>query len=138
MARPRQDVTDAELAILELLWDRTTASTRQIVDALYPGGGAGRYATVQKQLERMEAKGLIHRDRSYFQHLFSPAVDREQLAGQRLRTVLDKLCEGSLVPLLSHLVRTRPLTPEERKALRELIERPEPRQRTPSRKPRKE
>jgi BlaI family penicillinase repressor len=138
MARPRQDVTDAELAILDLLWDRATASTRQIVDALYPGGGAGRYATVQKQLERMEAKGLIHRDRNYFQHLFSPAVDREELAGQRLRTVLDKLCEGSLVPLLSHLLRSRPLTAEERKALRELIEQPEPQQRSTSRKPRKE
>jgi predicted transcriptional regulator len=135
MARPRQDVTSGELAILEVLWDRATASTRQIVDALYPGGGAGRYATVQKQLERMEAKGLVTRDRSYFQHLFSAAVDREQLAGERLRTVLDKLCEGSLVPLVSHLVRTRPLTTEERQALRELIDQPpqkpaKPRKRT--------
>ena len=83
MARPRQDVTDAELAILELLWDRVTASTRQIVDALYPGGGASRYATVQKQLERMETKGLIHRDRSYFQHLFTAAIDREELEDAR-------------------------------------------------------
>ncbi|HKD35682.1 MAG TPA: BlaI/MecI/CopY family transcriptional regulator [Pirellulales bacterium] len=124
MARPRQDVTEGELAILELLWDRKTASTRQIVDVLYPGGGAGRYATVQKQLERMEAKRLVIRDRSYFQHLFSAAIDREQLAGERLRTVLDKLCEGSLVPLVSHLVRTRSLTPEERQALRELIDQP--------------
>lgn len=138
MARPRQDVTNAELAILDLLWERGTASTRQIVDALDPGGGAGRYATVQKQLERMEAKGLIHRDRSYFQHLFSPAVDREQLAGQRLQTVLDKLCEGSLVPLVSHLVRTRPLTPEERRALRDLIDEPTPRKPATPRKRRKE
>lgn len=138
MARPRQDVTPAELAILELLWDRAKASTRQIVDALDPGGGAGRYATVQKQLERMEAKGLILRDRSYFQHLFSPAVDREELAGQRLRTVLDKLCEGSLVPLLSHIVRTRPLTPDEREALRELIDQPNERKRSTPRKPKKE
>ncbi len=137
MARPRQDVTDAELAILELLWTRGTASTRQIVDALEPGGGAGRYATVQKQLERLEAKGLIHRDRSYFQHLFSPAVDRQELAGQRLQTVLDKLCEGSLVPLVSHLVRTRPLTPEERNALRELLDQPSPPKSTGGRKRKK-
>jgi predicted transcriptional regulator len=138
MARPRQDVTEGELAILELLWDRKTASTRQIVDALYPGGGAGRYATVQKQLERLEAKGLVTRDRSYFQHLFSATVDREQLAGERLRTVLDKLCEGSVVPLVSHLVRTRPLTPEERQALRELIEQPPTAKPSKSRKRRKE
>ena len=122
MARPRQDVTEAEMAILELLWQSSQASIRQITDALYPDAGPGRYATVQKQLERMEAKRLVRRDRRYFQHLFSAALGREQLAGQRLQTVLDRLCEGSLVPLFSQLARTRPLTPQERQALRELID----------------
>jgi len=112
------------MAILELLWQRGQASIRQITDALYPdaGAGPGRYATVQKQLERMEAKRLVRRDRSLFQHLFSAALGREELAGQRLQTVLDRLCEGSLVPLFSQLARTRPLTPQERQALRELID----------------
>ena len=46
MARPIQDVTEAELAVLQVLWDRDAATIRQITDVLYPGGGASRYATL--------------------------------------------------------------------------------------------
>src|SRR5215469_15407049 len=123
MARPKQDMTDAEQAIIELLWDRGRASIRQIVDTLHHDDtGQTRYATVQKQLERMEAKGLVSRDRSLFVHVFVPALSREEMIGRKLQTVIDKLCGGSLVPLLSQLTRVRKLTPKERKALRELLE----------------
>src|SRR6516165_1764165 len=116
MARPRQDMTEAEQAILELLWEKGQASIRQIVDTLHPDdSGQTRYATVQKQLERMEAKGLVRRDRSLFVHVFLPALSREEIIGQKLQTVIDKLCGGSLVPLLSQLTRVRKLTPRERK-----------------------
>jgi predicted transcriptional regulator len=123
MARPKQDMTEAEQAILELLWDRERASIRQIVDTLHPDDpGQTRYATVQKQLERMEAKGLVRRDRSLFVHVFLPALSREEMIGRKIQTVIDKLCGGSLVPLLSQLTRVRKLTPKERKALRDLLE----------------
>ena len=122
MARPRQDLTEAELAILELLWEKRQASIRQITDALQPRATASRYATVQKQLERMEEKGLVRRDRSLFVHVFLPALSRDELIGQRLLNVVEKLCGGSMVPLLSQLTRVRRLTPQERRALRELVE----------------
>jgi predicted transcriptional regulator len=123
MARPKQDLTDAEQAIMELLWDKGKASIRQIVDAIYPDDpGQIRYATVQKQLERMEAKGLVARDRSLFVHLFAPTLSREELIGRKLQTVIDNLCGGSLVPLLSQLTRVRKLTTKERKALRDLVQ----------------
>lgn len=123
MARPSQDMTEAEQAIIELLWDKGQASIRQIVDRLHANDpGQTRYATVQKQLERMEAKGLVKRDRSLFVHVFVPAVSREEMIGRRLQTVVDKLCGGSLVPLLSQLTRVRKLTAKERKALRELLD----------------
>ena len=123
MARPKQDMTDAEQAIIELLWDKGRTSIRQIVDTLHPDDtGQTRYATVQKQLERMEAKGLVNRDRSLFVHLFVPALSREEMIGRRLQTVIDKLCGGSLVPLLSQLTRARKLTARERKALRDLLD----------------
>lgn len=125
MAREPQDITEAELAILELLWDRGTASIRQITDTLYPGAGAGQYASVQKQLERMEAKGLVARDRSLFVHVFSPAIDREELIGRRLRAVVDRLCGGSFAPIISHMARTGKLSDRERQALRDLIEQPD-------------
>jgi BlaI family penicillinase repressor len=122
MARTPQDVTDAELAILQALWDGGPATIRRLTDVLYPRGGAAHYATVQKLLERLEAKGFTCRDRGGAVHVFAAAVGRDELIGRRLRAVADKLCGGSLTPLLTHLVRTRRLSERERRELRELID----------------
>ena len=127
MARTPQDITEAELAILQILWDQQKAPIRQLAEALYPKPSTTQYATVQKQLERMEAKGFVRRDRSLFVHQFSAAVDRDELIGRRLRAVADKLCGGSLAPILSHLARAKKLTEAERRALRNLIDEPTPR-----------
>ena len=118
------DVTEAELAVLEQLWtSREPATIRAISDRLYPKGGAAHYATVQKLLERLEAKGFVRRDNSEIPHRFSPAVGREELIGRRLRAVADKLCGGSMTPLITSLVESRALTKRELDELRELIDR---------------
>src|SRR5918997_3841749 len=122
MPREPQDITEGELAVMQVLWDRPAASIRQITEALYPRNTASHYGTVQKQLERLEGKGFVKRDRSLFVHLFSAAVDRDALVGRRLDAVMDKLCGGSLEPILTHLLRAPRLTDEQRRRLRELIE----------------
>jgi BlaI family transcriptional regulator, penicillinase repressor len=122
VARTPQDVTDAELGVLQILWDHGPAPIRRLTDALYPGGGAAQYATVQKLLERLEAKGYVRRDRSASVHVFAAAVGRDELIGRRLKTIADKLCGGSLTPLLSHLLQSRPLSARERQMLRALID----------------
>lgn len=122
MSRLSRDVTDAELAVLQVLWERQAANIRQITDILYAEGTASQYATVQKLLERLEAKGYVQRDRSCWPHLFTALVDRGALIGFRLRAVADKLCSGSLAPLLAHLVASERLGPEERQVLRSRLE----------------
>ncbi len=122
MARPTQDVTEAELAVLGVLWDLGPCPIRRISDAIYPEGGTSRYATVQKLLERLEAKGCVARDRSESVHRFSASIDRGDLIGKRLQDVAETLCGGSLTPLLTHLVEARSLTPSDRRTLRGLIE----------------
>jgi predicted transcriptional regulator len=122
MARPARDITEAELAVLRVLWERASATIRQLTDVLYPGGGAAQYATVQKLLERMEAKGYVRRDRSLFVHQFTAVLDRDELIGQRLRALAETLCDGSLTPLMTHLARASRLTGSERDALRAIIE----------------
>ena len=123
MPREPQDVTEAELAVMQRLWDAGRASIRQLADALYGAdAGPAQYATVQKQLERLEAKGFVGRDRSLFVHVFTPAVDRDELIGRRIRAMAEKLCGGSLVPILSHLARSKGLSQKERRALKDLID----------------
>jgi predicted transcriptional regulator len=122
MARPAQDITESELAVLRILWDRGAAPIRQLTETLYPGGGTAQYATVQKLLDRMEAKGYVRRDRTLYVHLFTAVLDREELIGRRLRSLAETLCDGSLTPLLTHLARAQDLTEEDRLALRAIIE----------------
>src|SRR5438067_6238398 len=121
MGRTPQDITDAELSILQALWDAGPATIRQLTEALYPGGGVAHYATVQKLLERLEAKGCVRRDRSAgvptfrgSPHVFAAAVGRDELIGRRLQSLAEKLCGGSLTPILSHLLQSRPLSAAER------------------------
>jgi predicted transcriptional regulator len=121
MAAPG-DVTEGELAVLEVLWDRGPSAIRQVTDRLFPGGSTAHYATIQKQLERLEDKGFVARDRTLHVHLFSATVGRDELIGRRVRAVVDRLCGGSLVPLLSHLAEAHELTDAERRALRELVQ----------------
>jgi predicted transcriptional regulator len=121
MARTPQDVTDAELAVLHVLWERGAATRRQITDVLYPGGGPAHYTTVQKLLERLQAKGYVTRERGEGALTFRPTVGREELIRRRLQDVAEKLCEGSLTPLLINLVRTQALTPEELQGLQGLV-----------------
>jgi predicted transcriptional regulator len=123
MAQTPQDVTDAELAVLQHLWDGGPAPIRKLADALYPNGNEAHYATVQKLLERLEAKGHVTRDRSKHAHVFAAVTSRDAIVGRRLRAVAEELCGGMMAPLLSHLVRAEALSPTERQELRDLIDR---------------
>jgi predicted transcriptional regulator len=122
MAKPPQDVTDAELAVLQELWSQGPATIRQLTEAIYPEGGPAYYATVQKLLERLEGKNSIRRERAAGAHVFSAVLEPEELIGRRLRAMAEKLCGGSLTPLLTHLVKAQRLTAKQRQELRALID----------------
>src|SRR5262245_19550411 len=118
------DVTDAELGVLQTLWERGPLTIRQIVEVLYPGAGtSGQYGTVQKLLERLENKECVRRDRTPWPHVFAAAVDRETLIGWRLRETAEKLCGGSMAPLLLHLLRVEQFSDPERRELRAFLDR---------------
>lgn len=122
MGRKRKDVTDAELAILRVLWDRGRATIRQVTDVLYPGGSASEYATVKKLLARLERKGYVSRDDRDLAHVFQATITHDDLVGQRLQALSEDLCGGSRVPLLMNLLRAQKLTRQERRELDRLLD----------------
>jgi BlaI family penicillinase repressor len=120
---PTTDATDAELAVLKLLWSRDGATIRELADELYPGGETAHYATVQKLLDRLESKALVERRRVRRSNVYSCRVDRGELIGRRLRDTAEKLCDGSLTPLLTHLVNVSDLSAADLADLRNLVRR---------------
>ena len=121
MPKQRPDVTETELAILEILWDEEPATIRTLTDRLYPDGTASHYATVQSLLERLESKGYVARRRSRVPHRFRTKVGRRELIGNRLRDVADALCAGSMSTLLTSLLEDHDYTGADVDALRELV-----------------
>jgi predicted transcriptional regulator len=124
MARPKQDVTEKELEIMEILWGSGGATIRGIAGRIYPRGSFAHYTTVKKLIERLEEKGYVARKTDRMAHEFSAAVEREELIGRRLRAMADQLGGGSLVPLVSGLVKAAgPLKRSEIDELRALVDR---------------
>ena len=114
-------VTEAELAILKVLWDGGSRTARDIRAALYPHNTASNRATVQKLLERLESKELIDRDRSSFVHSFTARLSRDEFVGQQIDALADRLTDGSFVPLITNLVGKARLTAEELAELRKIL-----------------
>jgi predicted transcriptional regulator len=117
------DVTDAELAVLRHLWEHGTSTRRQLTDALYPDGGPAHYTTVQKLLERLEGKGYVRSELAGLVRVFAATVERDDLIRRRLRDVAEKLCDGSVAPLLMNLVEAGSVSDAELAELKALVRR---------------
>jgi len=113
-------ITDGELSILQVLWQRGEPTTREITAAVYEEVTDSKMASAQKLLERLEAKGCVQRDRSQRAHRFRPLVSHEQFLRSRLEALADRLCDGALAPLVTTLLRSAGLSRSERDQLREL------------------
>src|SRR5271157_2281908 len=111
--RSAADVSETELAMLQVLWERGQATRRQVADSLYPGGRESHYATVQKLLERLEKKGFVRHDRRAGVLVFEVSVDRDEFIRRSLQGLAERLCGGSMTPLVMTLVRSQPLSAAE-------------------------
>jgi predicted transcriptional regulator len=114
-------VTDAELAVLKILWQRGPLTAKAITAAIYPDGAESEFASVHSFLQRLERKGLVHRDRSSFVHSFSAAVSQVDVAGLELETLAARLGEGSIAPLIMQLVEQKRLSAKEAAEIRKLL-----------------
>src|SRR5579864_4404584 len=115
--RPAAEVSETELAMLQVLWERGAATRRQVAGSLYPGGGDSHYATVQKLLERLEKKGFVRHERGERVLVFEASVDRDEFIRRRLQGIAEKFCGGSVTPLVMTLVRSQPLSAAEAEEL---------------------
>jgi predicted transcriptional regulator len=114
-------ITDAELSILQILWERGEAGTREIATALYEEVTDPKMASAQKLLERLETKGCVRRDRSERAHRFRPLVSQEQFLRSRLQALADRFCDGARLPLVMTLLNSKGLSRKEREELRKLL-----------------
>src|SRR6187402_3275290 len=117
--------TEAELGILNVLWERGASTVRDIHEILYRDEGAG-YTTALKLLQIMHAKGLVERDDSERAHVYRPAVSKEKTQKRFLTDMVQRVFDGSASQLVLHALGSRPrATPEELDEIRALLDRME-------------
>jgi predicted transcriptional regulator len=122
MARTPRDVTEAELNVLQVLWQQGSLTIRAVAEILEPNRADAYYSTVKKLLERLEAKHFVRRQLDGIAYIYEAIVDRDELVGRRLREVAETLCEGSVTPLLTQLAQHGRLNKKQQKMLMELID----------------
>jgi predicted transcriptional regulator len=114
--------TDAELAILRVLWERGPSTVRQVHEALSTRERPTAYTTALKLLQIMTDKGLVRRDDSDRSHIYHPRLTQEQTQRQLVRDLLDRAFGGSASKLVMQALNARRATPEELGEIRKLID----------------
>jgi BlaI family penicillinase repressor len=122
MMSSRTPLANAELAIMELLWDEERLTARDLRESLYPESKKAQHGTVQRLLQRLEAKGYVARDAKLSVHLFTATVSREEYASSQLESLADRLTHGSLAPLVTHLMEQNRISPDEIERLRNILD----------------
>lgn len=119
-ARP----TDAELAILRVLWERGASTVRQVYEVLSAEKELG-YTTVLKMLQIMDEKGLVRRDVSDRVHVFTASHSQVQTQRRLLDDLLDKAFGGSSMSLVMQALATRMASREELAEIRKMLDQAE-------------
>ena len=113
--------TDAELAILRVLWDLGPCTVRQVHEVLSRERPAA-YTTSLKLLQIMTDKGLVSRDERDRSHVYHAKLTEEQTQRQLVRDLLDRAFGGSASKLVMQALAARRASPEELGEIRKLIE----------------
>ena len=113
--------TDAELAILRVLWERGPSTVRQVHESMSRERPAA-YTTALKMLQIMTEKGLVRRDESDRSHIYHARLTEEQTQRQLVRDLLDRAFGGSASKMVMQALATRRASAEELTEIRKLID----------------
>jgi predicted transcriptional regulator len=111
--------TDAELAILRVLWERGPSTVREVHEVLQDGSG---YTTVLKMMQIMTEKGLVVRDESQRAHVYSARATQEKTQRQLVTDLVERAFGGSPAQLAMQALSTKKTSPEELAELRRLLD----------------
>jgi predicted transcriptional regulator len=113
--------TDAELAILQVLWELGPSTVRQVQDRLETERGTG-YTTTLKLMQIMFEKGLVDRDDTNRSHVYSAVVTRQKTQRQMVGQLLDQVFEGSAQQLILQALSAKKSTRSELAEIRKLLD----------------
>ena len=114
-------LSQREWLVLGVLWDRPGPTLGELTQALWEQTGWSRN-TALTYLTRMEAKGLVSIDKEGCPRLYRAALSREECQAQARDSFLRSVYRGATGDLVAAFLKEKPISGEEREALRRLLE----------------
>ena len=114
--------TEAELELLQILWNKEPATVRDIYQALNEEKPSG-YTTVLKLLQIMTTKGLVVRDEANRAHVYRAAFTQDSMQSRLLKDLSNRLFAGSAAQLALHALSMEQASDDELAQIRALLER---------------
>ena len=114
-------ISEAESAVMEVLWARSPLTAEDVVTALADSRD-WQEATVKTLLNRLVRKGAVAASRDGRRYLYTPVLQREAWLLGESEGLLERLFDGRVAPLVSHFSRHRKLGRKDIAELRKLLE----------------
>jgi predicted transcriptional regulator len=114
-------LTDLQYSIMRVLWDRGEASAAEICQAIHAERGLA-LSTVATLLSRLEKRGVVVHDTRARQYVFKPTVTESEVRRTMVSELTDRLFNGDVTALLSHLLSAREMSPGDLARVKALID----------------
>jgi BlaI family transcriptional regulator, penicillinase repressor len=116
-----ETLTQAELRIMQVLWERESGTVQQILDAL-PAQPPLAYTTVLTIIRILERKGYVGHDKDGRAHIYRPTVRRDEASRSEIRHLVSRFFRNSHEDLVLNILEDRGIAPAELARLRTMLE----------------
>lgn len=120
MREPVQ-LTELQLDIMRVLWARGEGTVAQICEALEPQRGLA-LTTVATLLSRLEKRGVVAHETRARQFVYRPLLTEAEVRHSMIHELTERLFDGNVADLLTHLVTERQISPGDLDRLKALLE----------------
>jgi BlaI family penicillinase repressor len=121
MSRAAPRMGKVQLQIMQVLWARGRATAREITEELCRAKPIA-HSTVQTLLRKLEAKGALTHDVEERTFVFRPLYQQAEVTRTATRDLLARVFDGSVYGLVAHLLKNEPISEEELRRLRQLLD----------------
>jgi predicted transcriptional regulator len=123
MRRPSPTLTEQELEIMKVVWQRDTSTVRDVYEALLEHRKVA-YTTVMTMMKILEQKQYLKKNQADRAYVYRPAQPKRQVIGDMVRDFVNRVFNGSAEPLLVHLVEEHNLSREDLDEIAQLRRKP--------------
>jgi BlaI family penicillinase repressor len=123
MRRRSTTLTEQELEIMKIVWERDSATVRDVYEKLLERRKVA-YTTVMTMMKILEQKKYLKRTQADRAYVYRPAQPKRQVVGAMVRDFINRVFNGATEPLLVHLVEEHDLSPEELEEIARLRRKP--------------